>query len=403
MNPDHGPKYTEQYPEVRLRYKTMWHAMNYPKDFYEDFKKRLKLAISKFKSSVKTRAVHRLVENNIISIKIITSDIKARPPFAIDIKDKTLRQIYIDMTYVDDSVGSKTLPELIGELVQNRKKYREEKKLISDLQIYKIKKLDEEYEELKNKIMDSIDWIKVVDIAYFAYLATLSYLAVNKNNPEKVKIFATAEELLYMQIKKVFMQVDKEIFEDPIQKNNFRLGLQYFILTYYLQIDKKRALNILASHKGEWVEAALADLIPEEDDEKYESPDIDKEEYRKRLFELREKKESLKKHYENLRKELQKTRIEHFDDLVIILNILEVVNITKTQFNHLMEKAVGGQDIYLLYYQDYFRFIALMANLNYRTQIFPKQFEVDSELQKKMEQLILNQQRVLVIKKRNLI
>jgi len=160
---------------------------------------------------------------------------------------------------------------------------------------------------------------------------------------------------------------------------------------------------MLSNHKGEWVESALSDIIPEEDDSKYESPNIDKEESEKRKYELREKKESLKKHYDNIKKELQKVKIQNFDDLTVILNILDVVNISKTQFNHLMEKAVGGHDVYVLYYQDYFRFIALMANLNYRTQIFPKQFEVDSELQKRMEQLILNQQRALIVKERKIL
>jgi len=393
------PKTTIQFPNEKKRYTVYGYDYIKNKELYEKIKEKLFLSLSKFSSSKKTKIVHELIEKNIPGIGILQSSIKVSPYYmSYYTSDLKLHKIVANADLIDDSYKKNTLGTLLTKYTKLQEDINREKKLITDLQAYKIEKLNKEKDKLTEEILDSIDFIKFIDVIYFGYLELLAFGAIDKNSNEKIKVFDTAEELLRSHFEKIFNKIDSKLLDDPITKSNFNLALQFFILTYFLQISKKEAINILKTHKGEWVESSLEYFIPKEEEKmkKFESPDLVKEKYEKEKKKM-ELSDKLKNHYDNLQKDLQKLKIDEFDDFAIILTILEVVNITKHQLNRYMEDLVG-KDSYILFYRDYSRFIAFMAQLNYRTQLFEKQVEINKKAQERIEQLILNQQRKIVIK-----
>jgi hypothetical protein len=400
MNFNPGPKHTIVYPNYKPRYKTFAQSITLDSDYYEAFKEQALTALSKFSSSVKTRVVHDLITKNLVFLGTVHTDINYSPFSASIIKDKELKGVIVNFLRVDDTMHG-SLADIITKIVTNLNLIKSEKKLISDLQVYKLEKLNKEKRELIEKFRDNIDWILLIDIIYQEYLHALGFLAIDKNSNERVKIFKTLEALLDAQFRKLLMKVDKSIFEDPISTGNYRLALQFFILTYYLQISKKEAILILSEAKGEWVKATLEQFLPEEDDEKYQSPKAEATpaEIEKYKEELVEKKAKIKQHYDNLKKELQKLKIEQFDAFANILNILEVANINKNTFVNLMREMVGEETL-ILNYQDVSKLAALFAGLNYRTNLYSKLFDIDKTLQKRMEELLLNQRRKIIIKEK---
>ena len=157
------------------------------------------------------------------------------------------------------------------------------------------------------------------------------------------------------------------------------------------------AIDILKNHRGEWVNATLEAFAPAEQDMAIKS-DPEKKAHKENLINKRDTYEEYHKH---MTMELSKIKITTFESLAEIFQVLGVANISpgtlKTQMINLV-----GKEVYSLYYINYPNFISLMANLNYKTQLFPKLFEVDSTLQTRLEELILNQKRNIIIKEKKI-
>jgi hypothetical protein len=394
---DGGNPSQKQYPAIVTRTPGIALDILEDKEVYQKFKEKLKIALSKFPSSRKTKIVHQLIEKNIISIGIIHKSGSELPPVVMYHKDKTLHRIYLEPDSIDDTVReSKDLLVLLNELLTLNKKIDKEKKFVTDFQIYKIEEFQKNRKEVIEDIMSSIDWLKAIDLIYFGYLQLLGVLAADKNQPEKVKVFKTAEELLNKQIQKIMNKVDGNILKDKERKRSYNLGLQFFILTYFLQISNKATIDILKNHRGEWVNAALEDFAPESEDKT-----LTPREKEKKKEELANQRERINAHHKFISQELVGIKMDSFSKLAVILSKLGVLNISESTLKQQMISMVG-QTAYELYYLNYPMFIALMANLNYKTQLFPKLFEVDKDLQKRLEELILNQKRLVVIKEKKI-
>jgi len=387
----------KQYPAIKKLNTAITLDILEDKVIYEEFKAKLKTALSKFPSSRKTKIVHELITKNIISLGLIHTARGEMPPVVMFNKENTLHRIFLDPDAINDSTGgSKDLLSLLNEFINLGKKINKEKKYITDLQIYNLESLNKEKAEIQDKLLNSVDWLKCIDLIYFGYLQLLAIRAVDKNQPEKVKVFKVAEELLQKQVQKIIDRKDAGILKDVEKRKVYNLGIQFFILTFFLQMSSKSALDILKNRRGEWVENTLGDLIPDIDT-RNETP----YEKKNRETSKTDKKDQLDSYHDQIIKELQGIKITSFEVLAEILGKLGVINITPQTMRTLMENLVG-KEVYTLYYDNYPSFIALAANLNYKTHLFPKLFEIDDVLQKRIEELILNQKRTIVVKEKRL-
>ena len=388
----------KQYPAIVNKAPAVVLDILEDKDVYLKFKDKLKMTLSKFPSSRKTKIVHELIMKNIISLGLMHKTGGEMPPVVMFNKDKTLHRIFLEPDQINDSTGgSKDLLTLLNDLMKVNKQISQEKKFVTEFQIYKIEEFQKDKDKIVEQILESIDWLKSIDLIYFGYLQLLSLMAVDKNQPEKVKVFKVAEELLQTQLLKIINKVDRNLLNDDEKKRVYNLGLQFFILTYFLQINSKMAIDILKNHRGEWVNAALEDFAPVIDDEKLTTP----YEKNNQKIKLTGKRDDLDEHHKALTKELGSIKIDSFEALADIMQKLGVANISRQALENQM-KVLVGKEVYSLYYNNYPNFISLMANLNYKTQLFPKLFEVDSKLQTRLEELILNQKRNVIIKEKKI-
>lgn len=388
----------KQYPAIVNKAPAVVLDILEDKDVYLRFKDKLKIALSKFPSSRKTRIVHELISKNIVSLGLMHQTGSVMPPVVMFNKDKTLHRIYLEPDQINDSTGgSMDLLSLLNELMKINKLISREKKFVTEFQIYKIEEFQKDKEKIVQDILESIDWLKSIDLIYFGYLQLLALLASDKNNPEKTKVFKVAEELLQLQIMKIIRKSGNQIDKDPERKRVYTLGLQFFILTYFLQISNKTAIDILKNHRGEWVNAALEDFAPKKLDLDVKT----KFEKEAKKEELIDKKSNLSEYHKYMIQEFSKIKITSFESLAEIFQKLGVINISPSTLKTQMEQLVG-KEAFSLYYTNYPNFISLMANLNYKTQLFPKLFEVDAKLQSRLEELILNQKRNIVIKEKRI-
>ncbi|RLD42222.1 MAG: hypothetical protein DRI86_12090 [Bacteroidetes bacterium] len=388
----------KQYPSIVNKAPAVVLDILEDKEVYVQFRDRLKTALSKFPSSRKTKIVHELISKNIVSLGLMHKTGTDMPPVVMFNKDKTLHRIFLEPDQINDSTGgSKDLLTLLNELMKVNKQISKEKRFVTEFQIYKIEEFQKDKKKIVEDILESIDWLKSIDLVYFGYLQLLALLAVDKNQPEKVKVFKVPEELVQKQIIKIISKSGNQIDKDPEKKRVYNLGIQFFILTYFLQISNKAAIDILKNHRGEWVNATLEDFAPAEQDLDIDTK-FEKEAHKENLI---NKRGTLDDHHKYMIQEFQKIKINSFGSLAEIFQKLGVANISPKVLETQMELLVG-KEAFSLYYTNYPNFISLMANLNYKTQLFPKLFEVDAKLQTRLEELILNQKRNVIIKEKRI-
>jgi len=382
------------------------------KDFISAVNEKIKIALSKFSTSKKTKLVHELMVKN----QIVFGQINSEIPIEIISKENVLYKIYINPFAVLNYGGAgriDTFKKIIQELRQTIDAIKGTKTLITSQQVLKIDSLEKNKKELIEKFIAEIDWLKLVDLAYFGLLQFYAFNATNKNKPEKVKVYKTTEDLLLKQIRKVLSRIDSSLkpsikteeeedikTEKDIKIIKLRLAVQFMMLTYFLQMSTKSAITILKNHKSEFIRISLDAIFPDNgpNDKKNKTP-----------YELNVKHENMiskgeesKEYYEKVLLNFSKFKPTKFEDFASLLEILDIIKITPSTFKTLMIQNVGEKEYYN-YYTFLPKLIALFCTLNYNSQLFPELFEIDPKLQKRLEELILNQKSMTIIKENKLL
>jgi hypothetical protein len=101
-------------------------------------------------------------------------------------------------------------------------------------------------------------------------------------------------------------------------------------------------------------------------------------------------------------KDFAKFKPTKFEDFAKLLEILDILKISDSTLKTLMIQNVGEKEYYN-YYTFLPKLIALFCTLNYNSQLFPDLYEVDSKLQKRLEELVLNQKSMTIIKENKII
>lgn len=317
--------------------------------YYEKFKDKIFATLRKFGSSRKTKAVHKLVDENIIRLATF-SGTEANSLSAAVATNNKLRAILMNVFLFDDSLDQHGAVQIAGEINSIQQTIRKEKTYLTDKQILSIEALNEELDAKMAKLLDKLDYIKIIDGIYFEYLKFLTRLILTQEQTSKSKVVTVASDIIATIIKKIYTKVQRKI--EPETHQLIEAVSVYFILTYYFGEAGPYAL---AKMKGAFKQEVL-DMI----------------------------------------KAVKVTRFKTFDELTYLIKELNIVNITESAFGAQLQKIYGRYA-----YDNYIKkslqeFLAVNANMAYNTQLF-NAFALDDELHVRLEELILNAQKQIII------
>jgi len=319
---------------------------------YKVFYQKLFATLRKFSSSRKTRIVHKLIDDEVIKLALFTGEATGFLT-ASAIKDNTkLRRLFLNIYHFDDSVSATGVVTLAGKIKQIKDKIVKEKTYLTDKQILNIEKLQEELDETVETLLDNLDYVKIIDGIYFEYLRILALITVTQEGTAKAKVVTAAADLIASIIKKIYLKISKTIESEMHQL--IEAVSVYFILTYYY---------------GETGPYALAKM---------------KQGFKEEVI------ESIKR--------VKVTKFNKFTELAILLKELNIINVTESAFEQQLKKMYGNYAYSTYIERDLVDFIAVNANLNYRTQLF-NAFPIVDELHQRTEELILNEKKKLVVLK----
>jgi len=303
-------------------------------------------ALRKFSSSRKTKAVHKLVGKRAIMPALFHGE-AAQYLVSPFYKDAVFNFLAFNLYHFDDSLDQRGAVLYATELLKIDEQIQKEKTFVSEKQIFNLEHLQERKKEVEEKLLHSIDYIKLVDGIYFGWLIFLSAMTVSQEGGTKPKIITTAADILADILKKLYLKANSKM--EPEVHQLLEAIAIYFIRIYFYGETAQYALNLMK--KG----------FPEEILESIKMSKI--------------------------------TRFKDFNDLSLILKETQLLAITPSTFDLQMQKMFGKY-AYETYIQDNLTsFIAFMANLSHPTQIFKDSYEVDKDLHLRLEELVLNEQK----------
>jgi hypothetical protein len=318
---------------------------------YEEFKKRILTALRKFSSSRKTRNVHHLLDKNLVHLIILSGD-AAKALTVLQYKNTVLRAIFLNVYQFDNSLAGKGAVAKATALEALDKKIQKESTFVNEKRILNIEKLQEQREELLDKFLTELDYVKIVDGLYFGWLQFLAYIAIEQDSAGKPKIVATAAEILASIIKRLFQQVKQGKIENE-EHQLIEAIAYYFINIYYYGESSQYTINKLKQAFSEEIIDAL--------------------------------------------KRAKVTKFDHFNDLAKVLSGTELMPMTPETFD-LQMKRMFGQYAYEEYIQkSLMDYLAVMANLAHPSDLFKDAFPVDEKLHQRLEELLLNEKKHITI------
>jgi len=318
---------------------------------YKKFSDNLFTALRKFGSGKKTRAVHKLVDKKVVIMGVFSGD-AANALVIPAMKGSVLHYMLLSSTSFDDTISSKGAVGLAVDRLHLDRKIKEEETFVNEARLHKIEKLKENYDEITEKYLKSLDYIKIVDGIYFGWLLALSYHTISNDSPTRAKIVTTSADILADVLKKLYQQVNKSM-DGEVHQLIDAIAI-YFIRMYYLGETATYAMNKMRKGFSEEILDAIS--------------------------------------------RAKVNQIKEFSDLAKLLSGTELLPITPKTFDMQMERMFGK-----LAYTEYITpslatFIAFMANLAQPNQLFKDSFPVNDELHSRLEELVLNEQKLITIK-----
>ncbi len=321
-------------------------------EVHDEMLKRTFTALRKFSTSKKTKSVHRILTNRVL-VPAIFSGGAAEYLISGTIKNNVLRQLPFNLYFFDDSLDNHGSVGYATMLKSIDTKIQKEKTFLSDKQIHSIEQLKIDKKELNDKFLDSIDYVKLVDGAYFGWLLVLSKSSLEKESLTKPKIVTTVADILASVLKKLYLQVNTTM-ESEIHQVMEAISI-YFIRIYYYGETAQYVIKLMERGFNEDV----LELI----------------------------------------KKTKVTQFKEFNDLSVILKEAQLLPLTKQTFDLQMQKMFGkyGYEYYIQ--PSLMTFMSLLANLANPSQLFKDTQGVDAEACERLETLLLNEQKNVKIEK----
>ncbi len=313
---------------------------------YLSFKNKMFTVLKKFGSSRKTKVVHKMIDSDLIRLATFSGSAAHLLGTTAAKNSNQIKAVFLNVFMFDDSFDQHGAVQMAGQISKIKADIQKEKTYLTDKQILSVEALNEDLDEVVEKLLNSLDYIKIIDGIYFEYLRFLTEIALTQDNTAKSKIVTIGADLISALIKKVYMKVNREIDSETHQL--IEAVSVYFILTYYY---------------GETGLYAIAKMKP-----------------------------GFKPEVLETLKMAKLTKFKKFTEIAILLKELNLVNITESAFEAQLQKIYGRYafDNYLL--ESFQNFLAVNANLSYNTQLF-NAFPIEDELHSRIEELILNEKK----------
>jgi len=317
----------------------------------KEFNNKLFTALRKFGSGRKTKAVHKLIDHNLIIPAIFggqATDSLVAPATG----GTSLKAMLMNAYHYDDSVGARGTVTYAMERISIDKDIHKEETFVNDARLHNIEKLNAKRKEVTDKLLNSFDYIKLIDGAYFGWLLFMADTAIHHDEAAKPKIVTTGADILASILKKLYKQVNSKI--DPDVHQLIEAIAIYFFKIYFYGETASYALNSL------------------------------KKAFKEDIIEAIER--------------AKVTKFNEFGDLAKILKETELMPITNNTFDMQMERMFGK-----IGYREYVSpslvtFLAFMANLAQPNGLFKDSYSVDDEVHTRLEELLLNEQKKVTIK-----
>jgi len=317
---------------------------------YKKFKDNLFTALRKFGSSRKTRAVHKIIDKNLVHVAIFNGD-AADSLVAPALKGNKLNGMLMNLYHYDDSLSGRGTVTLASTLIDLEKQVKKEETYVNEARLHSLEKLQEKQKETQEKFLKAFDYIKMIDGIYFGFLLTLSDSAINGESAGKSKIVTVSSEILASILKKIYLKIRNKIEGDEHQLME-AISI-YFINIYFYGYSANYALSSL------------------------------KKAFKEEIIDAIEKSKV--------------TKFNEFNDLSKILRGTELIPISEETFDLQMRRFFGKAA-----YEEYIQpslvsFLAFMANLAHPNQLFRDSFPVDEDLHTRLEELLLNEQKKILL------
>ncbi len=319
---------------------------------HDELLKRTMTALRKFSSSRKTRAVHKILTSKVLVPATFTGS-AAEYLISGTLKNNVLRFLSFNLYFFDDSLDRYGAVGYATQLENIDKKMQKEKTFLSDKQIYNLEQLKTEKEELSEKFLNSIDYIKLVDGTYFGWLLTLSETALGQESLTKPKIVTVVSDILGSVLKKLYLQVNSSM--EPEVHQILEAIAIYFIRIYYYGESAQYVLNLMKTGFKE----EILDVI----------------------------------------KKTKVTQFKEFSDLSVILKEAQLLPLTKGTFDLQMQKIFGKYGYEYYVQPTLMTFMAFLANTAHPSQLFKDTYSIDEEGCERLETLLLNEQKNIKIDK----
>jgi len=317
---------------------------------FDELKRRLFLALSKYKSSKKTRIVHKIIENNLFQLYFFNKDISDEVILIFSENNKiTLFPINIDLIadYSPDDIV-----HIADQIILTHRKLKEEKEVLSAHQIYNIEKLNKKLEDLYERYLDAFDYFKIIDILYYGFLKFLAG-----------RIFLTNQKLS----KEVLEELSSIIFE--IISKIYTKSVKKYLNSYEEKIVKAIAgIYVLSAFKEENSSMILKKIQKIYDEEVFSAI-----------------------------KKIRKVSMKSLDDLIEALFDTEVFKVSKNIFKINLRQILGDKAEYFIQGPAN-EFIAFLCSLNHKNQLF-NALSPNEKKTVRLEELVFNEKGNVILNK----
>jgi len=320
----------------------------FTEEFYEEFKKRLFLAVQKHNSSRKTKIVHNLIENNNFDLVLFTGNDDIAKVRHIDNK---LLTIYLNAIYFADFIGD-GIVGVYSKIIDIIAKLDNEEKIMSTQRIYNITKLKEEYKKWMNKFLDSFDYSKIIDGLYYGFLKFLFTRAYKSNINITKKFLLLNSQYLSKFIQHIYLKTTKTNV-DSFFKEKLNIITDFFVLVYYFGDSSMVALKKIEKAYGK-----------------------DATEFLKKSNHL---------------------NCTDFENLADLLYETDIFKIQKNIFNMFFKKEFGEIGFKLLK-DNKAELDSFLCSINHKNFLF-NSISIDDKLSFNMEELILNDKSNIIFTK----
>jgi len=315
------------------------------------FLQNIKTVLQKIGSSHKTKAIHKLVEEEILYIGYGVKDISKKRSSTYGtmyLNGIKLSGLIADLSVIVDPADLDTMSNHVKSINKGNKELLRVKSTITDTSALQIKNLDSNISQSFEELLESIDYFALVDVYYYLYIETLAVIGLKGNG--KNKLF----EATYNVFKVVVSTVLKKMHVKPLPEeiDKFEIIMDYIFARKFTDQSSVSVLAKLSKLFGEENIQFLKDLKPD--------------------------------------------KYTEFKSMATLFTKAGLVSITETALMNEF-KIVAGEESVSNLEGTFDEIIAYIVSTNYKSTIFNTP-NLSQDDQIRLEQLVLNYKKDIIIK-----